>query len=238
MSLFAKISKANDPQRLKSFLSEMHTVNWQDSELEALKNLFHKLNILVYDDVLYYTRVRNKHRRISAITRFFSWVLGAAGLLVPLVIGATPDLKEYSGWGYPLLAAAGAILLVNRLFGSTKGHVRYVTAQLALEHLITVFNLRWLSWLACNAGKQPEAIDRIKVFKLFNDFIDAAYKIVQDETTVWGIAVMQDLEAVGKQLTGNGPQVPASESSSTRPRTSTAAPNGAAQKTRPQSNPQ
>jgi hypothetical protein len=213
----------------------MQDLQRQKNDLEALKTLFHELNILVYDDVLYYTRVRNKHRRISAITRFFSWVLGAAGLLVPLIIGANPDLKEYSGWGYPLLAAAGAILLVNRLFGSTKGHVRYVTAQLALEHLITVFNLRWMSWLSSNAGKEPEAIDRIKVFKLFNEFIQAAYKIVQDETTVWGIAVMQDLDAVGKQLTGNGSPGANSESSPTPPRAPTAPANGTAQKPRAQS---
>lgn len=193
----------HDPQRLKAFQDSLQKMEWKTESQQALERLFQQLSILIYDDVLYYTSVRNKHRKISAITRILAWALGTVGLLVPLVISADPSYQKYAGWGYPFLAGAGSVLLLNRLFGSTKGHVRYVTAQLALEHLIAVFNLRWLSWGANNTGNDLTAEARAEVFKLFNEFIDAAYKIVQDETTVWGIAIMQDLEAVAKQLTGN-----------------------------------
>jgi hypothetical protein len=201
---FKTTEKTNDPQRLKRFIAEMDKMRWDTNPLPALEQLFKELNTLVYDDVLYYIRVRNKHRRMSAVTRLLALILGSAGLLTPLVVSANPALNSYAGWGYPLLAAAGAVLLANRLFGSTKGHIRYATAQLALEHLIVQFNLRWLAWRASIAGKSIVETDRHGVFSLFNEFIDAAYKIVQEETTVWGTALMQDLESVSKQLTGSG----------------------------------
>lgn len=202
MPCFICNKKRPDPQRLRTFLDQLKRNDGAPDERTAVNRLFQELTTLVYDDVLYYTKVRNKHRLVSTITRTLAWLLGTIGLLIPLITSAMPSLQPYAGWGYPFLAGAGGMLLLNRLFGSTKGHVRYVTAQLALEHLITIYNLRWLSWLANTPQKELSAEKRATAFKLFTEFVEAAYKIVQDETTVWGIAVMQDLEAVGKQLTG------------------------------------
>lgn len=190
----------DNPERLNEYLKKTEKLDWRSCDISSLSIIFNELTRLAYDDVRYYYRVRTKHRMISAFTRFVAWALGTAGLLAPLLAAAQPGLSHLGGWGYPLLACAGSVLLFNRLFGSTKGHVRYVTAQLALEHRITLFHLDWSHWF----GQHPSPLLREdkfeEVFKLFNDFVKDAYRIVQSETADWGLAVVADMEQLSTQL--------------------------------------
>ncbi len=65
-----------------------------------------------------------------------------------------------------LLTVAPAVLLCNRLFGATGGHIRYVQVQIGLGRLMTEFRLDWRQWPAKNSDSPPEkiSIDEALIF--------------------------------------------------------------------------
>lgn len=193
---------ADNPDRLKHYLQQTEKQDWKSTGLATLTTIFTELTRLAYDDVNYYIRVRKKHRKYSQLTRWSAWLFGSMGVLVPLLppsLIAIFPFKVEASWGYPLLAVAGSLTLLNRILGSTQGHVRYVTAQLALEHRITRFHLSWSRWLAQHPDGTSKNSEIDEAFDLFRDFAIDAYKIVQNETVAWGVAVISDMELLNQQ---------------------------------------
>jgi hypothetical protein len=194
MWLFKKTLRIEDPDRLRRFLSHLENADWRGSSFASLEKVYSALNDLVYHEVLFYYKARKKQRAFSILTRGLSVLFGTVGVMVPLLAAADPELfRSVAPYGYPLLVAAASLLAVNRMFGATGGHIRYVTAQLELERIITKFRLKWLEWLSRDTMTpgNPATVDQ--AFKLMNEFIDDAYCVIQDETTVWGKSVSEAL---------------------------------------------
>ncbi|WP_273825588.1 SLATT domain-containing protein [Pseudomonas asplenii] len=204
MHQLRKKRDTDNPKRLRSFLENMKNKQSDFRDLQALNTLFEELCTLIHDDVLYYERIRAKHRRISTATRLTAFVFGTLGVLAPLLSSVVSKPDNLAACGYPLFAIAGSALLFNRMFGATKGHVRYVTAHLALQNLITLFYIDWSSW----KSQHPQGVlsdeDITSAFALFKKFVGDAGKLVQDETIAWGQAVMEDMESAANQLIGKG----------------------------------
>ena len=190
-----KNKRVEDPDRLKRFLEVLSPLDWQNAPKESLEKTFSALNDLVYHEILFYYRARKNRRKFSIITRGSAVLLGTLGVLSPLLAGADPDLfKHLAAYGYPLLAAAASMLLINRLFGATGGHIRYVTAQLELERALTTFRLEWAEWAAQTAQESLSTETRAQAFQLFRRFSDLSYNIIQEETNVWGKSVSEALQ--------------------------------------------
>lgn len=197
---FKKILRVEDPERLRLFLQHLENADWRGSSTASLESAFKALNDLIYHEVLFYYRARKKQRGFSIVTRGLAVLLGTCGVMVPLLAAADPLLfKPVAPYGYPLLVASGAVLLINRMFGATGGHIRYVTAQLELERIITKFRLAWLEWLSRDTMVSERATNA-EAFQLMNNFVDEAYRIIQEETNVWGKSVSEALQDFERRL--------------------------------------
>lgn len=209
MALVWQSKRANNPERLKVYLDSTGKLGWGTNNLDALDIVFSELAKLVYEDVLYYERARKRHRFFSQSTRFLAWLSGTAGLLIPLITAAGPSSMPGTGWGYPLLAASGSLLLFNRGLGATSGHVRYAIAQFALENRITLFQLEWSAWRAKQTRapapneQTPSTTVTAEGIELFKAFVKETYLIVQKETTEWGAAIVADMERLNPPATQN-----------------------------------
>lgn len=193
--------RAEDPERLKRFLDVIASADWQNQPREAIRALFGALNDLAYHEILFYYRARKKQRRLSQLTRALMVLFGTVGVLVPLLAAADADhFKGWAAYGYPLIAVAAACHVVNRLFGATGGHIRYVTAQLELEKLLTMFRIDCSAWYARNRSdiSNSDAIETI--FPIFRTFAEAIYKVLQEETNVWGKSVSEALQEYADKL--------------------------------------
>ena len=195
-------NRYDEPTRLKEFFHTVNAKEWSDETiLENLNKIYIALNKLIQSDVEYYDARRKKQRGLSTFTRGGAFIFGTAGILAPLLQSANPALfNNFAAYGYPLLAIAGAFLVWNRLFGATGGHIRYVIAQFDLGLLITGFRLDWSEWLAHNTRLPPEKDQINKAFKLFHNFSDQAYQIVQEETKVWGKTISDVLEEYANSI--------------------------------------
>ena len=143
------------------------------------------------------------HRRR---TRAAAITLGTAGIIAPLIAGANPRVLGHIGaYGYALLAGAASMLLANKLFDVTGGHVRYFAAQLELERLLTLFRLDWATWLAKTSGRELDQEGLTQAFALLRAFACESYKIIMDETNVWGKSVSDALEEYAHYVSSRRP---------------------------------
>lgn len=197
---FSTAPRVEDPERLRRFLAELENADWRGSSYTALQKVFAALNDLVYHEVLFYYKARKRQRSFSILTRGAAVLLGSVGVMIPLLAAADPVFfRSVAPYGYPFLVGAAAMIAVNRMFGATGGHIRYVTAQLELERIITKFRLRWLEWLSRDSMSGNPATNE-QAFTLLNEFVDDAYKVLQEETTVWGKSVSEALRDYENRL--------------------------------------
>jgi hypothetical protein len=205
MCLLKKTKKIDNPDALKTFLDKLESMDWTQQNRETLKKLFQELNSLIYSDVDYYAGARQRHSTRSTWMRWVAIFFGTVGVLAPLLGGANDIFKPYVGWGYPALAIAGAAMLIDRSFGYTRGHIRYVIARLELKHMMINFQVQWSLWLVQTTEPELEQDQLTKAGELLQLFVTSAHKVVMAETAVWGIAVVEDMQEL-KNLIGQRAQ--------------------------------
>lgn len=200
MSVRSGRSSAESPDHIAQFLLELKDLDWDGDRRTALNQVAVALDGLVCREIQYYFDRRQGQRRFSKLTRGPAWLLGTAGVLAPLVAAAKPDWGWLTPWGYPMLVLAGAFLVLNRMFGATKGHIRYVLAQLELEQALTAFRLDWSHWLASRNQAQVDQAALDDAMRLMRGFAERAYGLVLVETKAWGEAVTEAMQEYEQRL--------------------------------------
>ncbi|MEA3011057.1 MAG: hypothetical protein QOJ91_2749 [Sphingomonadales bacterium] len=190
------------PQRLQEFhdaLAALGSGQMGDGGLDGISDA---LKLLFAKEVRYYFRLRHRRSMFAMPSRLFAFVFGTVGLMVPLLAAAEPRLALPPGYGYVLLALAAASLAANRLFGGTLGHIRYTTAQYALEALLIGFSLDWQAWKRRSAAAAPgeEAKVEAEGFALLRALCTAAYAAMAEETRLWGATLSAAEEQFGQKL--------------------------------------
>lgn len=194
----SKQINTEEPKRIKGLLDALQKNQWKDDDnlLENLNTIFNELNTLALGDLQYYNDKRQKNGEMSKWTRGVSLIFGTLGALAIILqnnLLISSSQMVIIGSAFFIISAAA--LTWNRLFGASGGHIRYVIAQFDLGEMIVKFALDWHEWLDKN-NRRPldEEIDVQGAFKLFRDFSEHTYKIVRDETQVWGKSLMDAME--------------------------------------------
>jgi hypothetical protein len=149
----------------------------------------------------YYYRRRGTRATISGAFRIVAWALGSIGLILPL-LSATDilALKPLGQFGYTFLAAAACLLAANSLFGGTSGHIRFVSAQLELEKLITLSRISWFAFVARGRSTDTTDEDIKEGFMLIQVYAENLYKITISETGNWGETLLSELATYQKTV--------------------------------------
>jgi hypothetical protein len=199
--LLSHILKApvEDPERLRDFQRATANLNWTGDHGVALNRLFQAVNDLIQAEIVYYYRQRKRRRSYSTISRAIAILAGTAGVLLPLIAVAAPTVVNGS-FGYPFLVLSGAALAVNRLFDSSSGHIRFVTAQLDLERELTKFRIDWEHLKSRIEGGQWLKRQSDEAFSLLRHFTDAAYLILTNETNDWGSVLVEAIKEYAQQV--------------------------------------
>jgi hypothetical protein len=183
--------RPEDPRRIQAFRKKLEGLQWDQQNLDgSIQALFEAVDDLAEAEVRYYYRRRGTRALISGVTRFFAWLLGSVGLLLPLV--AATSAPMFAGWGqygYAFLAAAACCLGANSLFGGTQGHIRFVSTQLELEKLIAASRIGWCEYLAT---KKPNN-NHQKGFELIFAYTQALHLVTISETSRWGETLLAEL---------------------------------------------
>ncbi len=150
-------SADDHPRRMQTFTNVLASVDWKrgDDVPMALQPVRAALLAFIQHELDYYYRVRRGSSMRSNLFRILAWVFATLGVIAPLASAALGH--DWSKAGYLFFAAAGAVLVANELFGGTTGHIRYITAQIAIEQRVSAFALDWEAWSFATARATPPA---------------------------------------------------------------------------------
>ncbi|PTT33113.1 SLATT domain-containing protein [Pseudomonas sp. HMWF021] len=189
------------PESFKVFLDALKSINSNRHDKQSLIRIVEEVSTLMQSNIDFYSTLSTRHSSRAKRTRWIAIGFGTIGVLAPLLGGINEYFKGLVGWGYPALAIAGAAMLVDRSFGYTRGHIRYVIARLELKHLLTNFQVHWSMWLANHPENTLTPEQRKEAEAFLQKFVDTAHDIVKAETAAWGIAVVEDMQEL-KNLIG------------------------------------
>lgn len=192
--------RPEDPRRIKAFRAKLEGLAWdKQSAVKSLSALFAAVDDLAEAEVYYYYRRRGTRAWISGMTRIGAWLLGTVGLLLPLLSGTNaPMFKDWGQYGYAFLAAAASCLAANSLFGGTEGHIRFVSAQLELEKLITAYRIGWYKYLTSGSYETDDGL--ADGFALILDYANALHTATITETGRWGETLLAEIAKFQKSI--------------------------------------
>jgi SMODS and SLOG-associating 2TM effector domain 2 len=189
-----------DPIKLSEFRTTMQGLIWGAQGQASLDQLFWLVDGLAFCEVEYYYRVRRSRAFWSGTLRIMGLILATVGILCPLMSAANRVyFSEIGVYGYAFLAAAGGTFAANELLGGSSGHIRFVSAQLALEKLITVARVDWASYLQQIAEKPLPDQESKKGFEIVAKYTDGFYSIVLSETGNWSKTLTEALKKFEKE---------------------------------------
>src|SRR5690606_33827087 len=87
--------------------------------------------------------------------------------------------------GYLFLALAAACVGVDRFFGFSRGWMRYITAALVLERLLSEFRLEWAMMRAKFGGRSPSPEQVQLMLQSIKEFLLRVDGEVEKETQEW-----------------------------------------------------
>jgi hypothetical protein len=195
--------RIEDPIRLQRFHERTSGLSWSVEERgKSLRAAFNALNDLAYAEVRYYFGRRQTSRGVSFICRLLAWAFAAVGLLLPLIrpvwSGAPDNLLAF---GYLAFGIAGSVLVFNSVFIGSEGHRRFVTTQLDVERLLTLFRLDWLR-LTLEFEDAPSTQRASTLLARAVTFTEALYAALGTETAQWGKALTEAVADLDKRIQG------------------------------------
>jgi hypothetical protein len=120
---------------------------------------------------------------LSLLLRIAALALLGAGGIAPLLgmIGPT----NFSGFGYPLLAAGGGIFLLDHMLGISTSWMRFMATALKLEAALDEFRVKWASVELLN-GQLNESSKIVEpLTELAKEFTSTIHMLVDQEMSGW-----------------------------------------------------
>lgn len=145
--------------------------------------------------IRWYRNSRQAKRSGSRMIRGLAIILGALGALAPVISSIVNQSgTNITSWGYVFLAAAGACIAGDRLFGLSSGWIRYIQTEFTLQSMLTEFQYEWLIKSRDTTKTSSELSLMVETFH------KSVQQIVNSETNAWAAEFQSNLSALEKQL--------------------------------------
>ena len=165
---------------------------------EALGKLFAGLTKKAQETITWYQQSRQPKKRGAICLRVGAILLGAAAGFLPLVaqlFGRDGKLAFAPAWATIAVGLAATLLVLDRFFGCTSAWIRYIKAELAIQHLLEQFQLDWQAELATGEA-QPGRKQVQKLLERAKTFLGRVNLVVQEETNAW----IEEFKSTLKQI--------------------------------------
>lgn len=137
----------------------------------------------------WYRRRSRNFKVWSKYLRIFTLILMAMGILAPLyesilattnhsLLAFLPHNLNYIELGYLAVAVGGVIYLFDKVFGLSKGWIRFMTTLIRIQNRIRSFQMAWIEGMATEPG------DAARV-AMMHEFIADINRLTESETIQW-----------------------------------------------------
>jgi len=137
----------------------------------------------------WYRRRSQNFKCWSKYLRILTLILVALGILAPLyesilatsnhpLLAFLPKGINYIELGYLAVAVGGVIYLFDKVFGLSKGWIRFMTTLIRIQNRIRSFQMAWIEGMAAEPGSTARVA-------MMHEFIADINKITESETIQW-----------------------------------------------------
>jgi len=150
----------------------------------------------------WYAGRRGRKRLWGRALRVGAIVLGAIAAVLPVLseIYTTDGEPAIApGWATVFLAAAAALVALDRYFGFSSGWMRFMSAEIRLTRLRHEFEYGWQAERAA-AGGRPSTEQVAALLARAKAFVLAVDDVVADETSGWITEFRTSLETAEQGL--------------------------------------
>jgi conflict system pore-forming effector with SLATT domain len=149
----------------------------------SLTLLFKYAESVAMRKISWYREKKRSKQLVSQCLRFSAVVLAVAGGICPLTTGVFRDMPELVRLGYVLLAMAGGIVLLDRMFGFSSSWLRFMIAAQDIENELDQFRIEWLQRsIGASSAKENSVVDCLL---LMRRFLEKVHGFVAHETRKW-----------------------------------------------------
>lgn len=153
----------------------------------------------------WYSQKRRSKRR-CAQSLLVSIVLGGFGILCPLFDAACPDggfeimgcTISFLHAGYIVIAAAGIVLLVDRVYGFSAGWMRFMETELKIKQTLTDFCLDWAIAVSAQVPEDQKEEHQQQLLRRVHTFTHTVQDLVISETTAWMLEFKRNISEIDK----------------------------------------
>jgi 4-amino-4-deoxy-L-arabinose transferase-like glycosyltransferase len=182
---------------------DLEELDWSPGErLDSLSAVFNHAVGLANGAEEWYARKRRAKRRWGRALRVGAIVLGATAAVLPILTQIyTKDDKPTipPGWAAVALAAAAALIALDRYFGFSAGWMRFMAAELKITRLRHGFEYGWQAARAAAAA--PPSDDEVaELLTRARELALAIDDVIAEETGGWILEFQTNLERAEQSL--------------------------------------
>jgi len=182
---------------------DLDELNWSaEQRSQSLSVVFEHAVGLATGAEEWYAAKRRAKRRWGRALRVGAIVLGAVAAVLPILsqIYTNDDKPAIApGWAAVALAAAVALVGLDRYFGFSTGWMRFMAAELRITRLRHDFEYAWQSGRA--AATAPTSDNEVAaLLARAREFVLAVDDVIADETGTWITEFRTSLERAEQGL--------------------------------------
>jgi hypothetical protein len=186
----------------------LEQLDWrQEARAASLSLVFEHAVGLAVSAEEWYASKRPSKRKAARILRVGAVLLGAVAVVLPIlseITGEDADPAIAPGWAAVALAAAAALITLDRFFGFSSGWMRFMEAELRLTRLRHRFEYDWNTQRAASSDA-PNDAELSTFLTLARTFVLEIDKVVAEETVTWIVEFRGGLERTEQGLRGAQP---------------------------------
>jgi hypothetical protein len=174
-------------------------LSWDSAQTNgSLETLYRDVESRVIEAIDWYLKDKRGQARWSRSLRALAILLASAGGLIPLVVSDGNPID--SRWGYVLLAMAASCVALDRLFGFSSAWMRYLTASMALQRLLTQLQFEWTALTAAPTASGSTADSTRHVLGRLQAYSLAVRDLVAEETAEWTTEFRTNLSQLERNI--------------------------------------
>ncbi|MCC7492758.1 MAG: SLATT domain-containing protein [Fimbriimonadaceae bacterium] len=155
----------------------------------------------------WYLQKKSRPATFACSFRLWASLMAALGALLPLIDGLVQSYSSHRippMWASVAILLAGALLGMDKAFGTTSRWMRMVTTAMKLRSIGVAFELDWAAARAALGEREPTAAEAVQLIHLARQAASRICGAIESETASWAQDLVASLKELDKPPGGRG----------------------------------
>ncbi|GIH64790.1 SLATT domain-containing protein [Microbispora siamensis] len=157
---------------------------WEEGATRCAHILYRWAEDVGITTLNWYMHEKRKKAKWSKRLRVYAAAFLTIGGLFPVVAVAASQ-AELAIWGYLFLGMGAAGIALDRVCGFSSSWMRYVSSGMAVQRILTDFQISWAERFAATEPRQEVEVSFVELLGEVRKFARELNELVERETALW-----------------------------------------------------